>query len=105
MLQVLSILTAAAFGLPASADAKVSPPAVGAVVADFRLKDIHHRPRSLDDFKGKRAFVVVFVDTECPIANLYVPTQIELHREYAESGARVRTVLLEGRIVFDDTAR
>ena len=62
--------------------------AVGAVVPDFSLKDIHRRPRSLDGFKDKKAFVVVFVDTECPLANLYVPTEIELHRKYAGQGVQ-----------------
>ena len=59
------------------------------MVPDFSLKDIHRRPRSLDDFKDKKAFVVVFVDTECPLANLYVPTLIELHRKYAGQGRAV----------------
>jgi len=61
---------------------------VGAVVPDFSLKDIHRRPRSLDGFKDKKAFVVVFVDTECPLAELYVPTQIELYKEYAGKGVQ-----------------
>jgi len=51
VLQVLTIFMAAAFGLPDPADAKVSPPAVGALVPDFRLRDIHRRPRSLDGFE------------------------------------------------------
>ena len=42
-------------------------PGAGAKVADFSLKDIHRRPRSLDDFKDKKAIVVVFLDTECPL--------------------------------------
>jgi len=79
---------AAALGFLAPADTRVSPPAVGAVVPDFSLKDIHRRPRSLDGFKDKKAFVVVFVDTECPLADLYVPTQIELHRKYAAKGVQ-----------------
>ncbi len=58
------------------------------MVPDFSLKDIHRRPRSLDGFKDKKAFVVVFVDTECPLANLYVPTLIELHKEYAGKGVQ-----------------
>ncbi len=88
VLRLLAILTATAVGFPAPDEAKVSPPAVGAVVPDFSLKDIHRRPRSLDGFKDKKAFVVVFVDTECPLANLYVPTQIELHKEYAGKGVQ-----------------
>ena len=88
MLRSLAILTATAMGFPAPDEAKVAPPAVGAVVPDFSLKDIHRRPRSLDGFKDKKAFVVVFVDTECPLANLYVPTLIELHRKYAGKGVQ-----------------
>src|SRR5262249_12042927 len=88
VLQVLTILTAAAAGLPAPEEAKVSAPAVGAVVPDFSLKDIHRRPRSLAGFKDKKAFVIVFVDTECPLANLYVPTEIALHREHVDKGAQ-----------------
>ena len=80
---------AAALGLPAPADAKVSAPAVGAVVPDFSLKDIHRRPRSLDGFKDKKAFVVVFVDTECPVANLYVPTADRIAPEVRRQGGAV----------------
>ena len=73
MLPVLTLLTASALGFAAPADAEVSPPEVGAVVPDFSLKDIHRRPRSLGGFKDTKAFVVAFIDTECPVANLYVP--------------------------------
>jgi peroxiredoxin len=83
VLGVFTILTAAALGPSATAALKASPPAVGAAISAFTLKDIHRRPRPLDGFKDKRAFVVVFVDTECPVANLYYPTLSELHREYA----------------------
>ncbi len=40
-------------------------------------------------YKDKKAIVVVFVGTECPLANLYVPTLIELHKEYADQGRAV----------------
>ena len=88
MQQVLTILVAAAFGFLAPAEGTVAPPKVGAVLPDFSLKDIHRRSRSLGDFNDKKAVVVVFVDTECPLADLYVPTEIELHRKYAEKGVQ-----------------
>ena len=66
---------------PAAKDQQVA-------VADFRLPDIHRRRRSLADFKDKKAFVVVFVDTECSISNLYVPALIELHKQYGEKGVQ-----------------
>jgi peroxiredoxin/mono/diheme cytochrome c family protein len=68
------------------------PPAPGAIVADFSLKDIHRRPRSLDGFKDKKAFVVVFIGVECPLANRYVPTLIQLHKEYADKGVQFLAV-------------
>ena len=83
-----ALLMAATVAL-APADAKVSPPAVGAVVPDFSLKDIHRRPRSLDGFKDKKAFVVVFIDTECPLANLYVPTADRTAQEVRRQGRAV----------------
>ena len=57
-------------------------------VSDFRLVDIHRRPRSLDDYKDKKASVVVFLDTECPLANVYVPTLVELYKEYGDKGVQ-----------------
>jgi len=88
VLGVFTILTAAALGLFAVAGVKPSPTEAGAAVPGFSLKDIHRRPRSLEGFKGKKAFVVVFVDTECPVASLYYPTLIDLHREYADKGVQ-----------------
>ena len=88
MLQVLTMLTAATVGLLDPTAAKLAPPAVGSVVPDFSLKDIHRRPRSLESFKDGKVFVVVFVDTECPMANVYIPTLIALHKEYADKGVQ-----------------
>ncbi len=88
MLPILTMLTAAALAVAAPGDAKVSPPEVGAVVPDFSLKDIHRRPRSFGDLRGAKALVVVFVDNECPVASLYVPTLVELHTEYSKKGVQ-----------------
>jgi thiol-disulfide isomerase/thioredoxin len=74
--------------LPDAPAAKLAPPDPGAAVSDFTLPDIHRRPRSLAGFKDKKAFVIVFVGTECPLANLYIPTLIELHKEYAGKGVQ-----------------
>src|SRR5258707_738383 len=76
---------------PAKASAK-EPPSIGSKVASFTLKDIHRRPRALDGFKDKKAFVVAFIGAECPLANLYVPTLLELHKEYAAKGVQFLAV-------------
>jgi peroxiredoxin len=73
--------------LPGAPHEKAAP-AVGARVADFSLKDIHRRSRSLDDFKDKKLIVVAFLDTECPLANLYLPTLIDLHKDYSARGVQ-----------------
>ncbi len=88
MLPVLTLLIASATGLAAADDPKAAAPAPGAVVPDFQLKDIHRRPRSLAGFGEKRALVVVFLDTECPVGNLYVPTLIDLHKQYEARGVQ-----------------
>src|SRR5438270_7730291 len=84
----LATLLTVALGFAHPAAAKLAPPAPGARVANFTLKDIHRRPRSLDGFKDQKAFVLVFVGTECPLANLYMPTLVALHKEYAGKGVQ-----------------
>lgn len=57
-----------------------------ASIKDFKLYDIHRRQRSLSDFTDKKGFVLVFVGTECPVANLYLPTLTRLHETYSSKG-------------------
>jgi peroxiredoxin len=88
VLPVLTIVMTAVVGLAAPAAGKVAAPAPGAVVPDFSLNDVHRRPRALADYKDKKAVVVVFVGTECPLANLYIPSLTELHKAYAGKGVQ-----------------
>jgi thiol-disulfide isomerase/thioredoxin len=54
---------------------------------DFRLTDPRTKATvSLADFKDKKAVVVVFLGTECPINNAFVPVLIQLHKEYEPKG-------------------
>src|SRR5579883_2083701 len=55
-------------------------------VPQFMLKDTTGKGWSLNDQKAKKAIVVVFVGTECPINNAYMPRLAELHKEYAPRG-------------------
>ncbi len=52
-------------------------------VADFTLKDTRGQAVSLATFKDKKAVVVVFIGTQCPINNLYQARLIELYKEFA----------------------
>ena len=47
---------------------------------------VTQRPVSLYGFAGKKAVVLVFLGTDCPLANLYGPRLAELHREYRGKG-------------------
>jgi peroxiredoxin/mono/diheme cytochrome c family protein len=56
-------------------------------VADFTLKDVAtDRTVSLYSFIGKRAIVLVFLGTDCPVGNLYVPRLVELNHAYKAKG-------------------
>jgi peroxiredoxin len=56
-------------------------------VPDFRLKD----PRDGKEYTlegGHKAALVVFLGTQCPINNDYLPELVRLHKEYADRGVR-----------------
>ncbi len=56
-------------------------------IANFSLNDVTSgQSVSLYSFIGKRAIVLVFLGTDCPVGNLYVPRLIELNRAYREKG-------------------
>src|SRR5436309_15815599 len=62
---------------------------VGQTVADFTLKD----PRDdqevrLADLKDKKAIVVVFLGTECPVNNAFLPVLAALHKQFAGEGVQ-----------------
>src|SRR5207247_3157269 len=57
-------------------------------VLSFALKDVGGRAISLADFKDKKAVVVVFTGTECPVNNSYLLRLKELHDVYADRGVQ-----------------
>src|SRR5262245_4360367 len=58
----------------------------------FSLKDAGGREVSLADYKAKKAVVVVFIGTECPVNTYYMPRLKELHEKYAASGVQILAV-------------
>ncbi len=54
----------------------------GVKVSEFRLKDATGRLRSLAEFKERKALVLVFIGTECPVANSYAESLAGLARRY-----------------------
>ncbi len=68
------------------ADTK-APPAegkVGRTVGPFSLPDVSGKAVALKALSsGKKAVVVLFLGTECPVNNAYSPRLAELHKDYA----------------------
>lgn len=60
-------------------------------IADFTLKSIDNQNWSLQQQKNK-ATVVVFIGTQCPVNNAYMPKLVELAKEY--QGKDVRFVAI-----------
>ncbi len=59
-------------------------------VAPFTLKDPRDQSEvRLSDLKDKKAIVVVFLGTECPISNQFLPELAHLHKEYSERGVQL----------------
>src|SRR5262249_18300617 len=67
--------------------AEKSSPAIS-----FSLKDVHGHEVALTDFRDKKAVVVVFTGTECPVNKYYMPRLKELHGKYAPRGVQFLAV-------------
>src|ERR1700733_4094959 len=74
------VLTVAA--VKAHAAPSVSP--LGKRIERLALRDVLGTARSLDDWKDKKAIVVVFLCTECPLARQYGPKLGEMAEKYAD---------------------
>src|SRR5688572_26181466 len=73
---VLSVLT-----LVASLRAEPGLPA-------FRLKDADGKAWSQEDLRDARAVAFVFLGTQCPVNNAYLPRLVELNARFAAQGVR-----------------
>ncbi|HEV2970568.1 MAG TPA: redoxin domain-containing protein [Pirellulales bacterium] len=57
-------------------------------VPNFVVKDSAGETRALAEYGDKRAVVLVFVSTECPIANEYLPIVDQLAKKYADQSVQ-----------------
>jgi peroxiredoxin len=64
------------------------PAGADKTIAAFTLHDTAGKAVSLSDYKDRKALVVVFLGTQCPINNQYAPRLAELHKEYAGKGVQ-----------------
>jgi peroxiredoxin len=81
-----AVLLAGSMAIPASA----GPLALGDKLTPFTLKDAAGKDVDLGSFKGKKALVLIFVSTECPVSNGYNERMAALGKDY--SGRSVMVV-------------
>lgn len=62
---------------------------IGKTVDDFTLSDHLGTKHSLSEWKEKRAVVVVFLGTECPLVKLYGSRLVELANRYREKSVQI----------------
>jgi peroxiredoxin len=55
-------------------------------VDDFTLADTAGKTHALKDYRDRKAVVVVFLGTQCPINNAFLPRLAELHKTYSGKG-------------------
>jgi hypothetical protein len=94
-----SASTAVADGASSAAESKQSTPAkIGDKLAPCKFTDIRYLPRTLSDFASdkdpiqKRAFVLVFTNTTCPIVQRYLPKLKTLDATFSKQGIQFLAV-------------
>jgi peroxiredoxin len=80
----LAIATLAVASLAGSAAA--APIAIGDKLAPFTLKDAAGKDVNLAAFAGKKAVVLAFIATQCPVSNAYNERMAAFAKEYEAKG-------------------
>jgi peroxiredoxin len=91
-LQGMAILFAAIVSMaftPRGAIAERRPALPGQTIDAFTLNDSFGAKRSLSEWKNRKAVVIVFLGTECPLAKLYGKRLAELDKEYGPQGVQI----------------
>ncbi|WP_422930192.1 redoxin domain-containing protein [Singulisphaera sp. PoT] len=84
---VVGILAlATTLGSARGAEAPPLDRGVGQRVSNFTLEDVSGKKISLYGYRGKKAVVVTFIGTDCPVGNLYIPRLVEMNKEYKDRG-------------------
>ncbi len=90
MKRLTSLCALIALAGPVAAD--TPPTNLGKQITPFTLADTHGKPVALTDFQDRKAVVIVFIGTECPIGNAFLPTLARLNATYAPRGVQFLAV-------------
>ena len=75
-----------------------------AVRAAFALTDAAGKEHSSSEWKGKKAVVLFFIATECPVSNFYSPDFARIARDYEGKGAVTYGVHCDDDVTADRAA-
>lgn len=84
----IALISAISFSAsPASAESSAEPAnIIGRQIENFTLRDYRGREHSLAELADRKAVVLAFLGTECPLAKLYSPRLEQLSQEYGPRG-------------------
>ncbi len=89
---------AAAHATQTGSDQRLAP------TRDAVLLDRWGRHRSIQEFSGYEALVLVFLGIDCPVANLYVPQVLQLEQELRSRGVQFLAVYPHAHETLDEIA-
>ena len=82
--RIALLMAALAAGLGRGTARADAPARIGEVVTDLRFKDIRGLVRSAADLGRKRAYVLVFVTTDCPLVRRTLPKLVDFDVAYRD---------------------
>jgi peroxiredoxin len=74
------------FLLAATVPASGAPVAIGDILVPFSLKNYDGKEVNLASFAGRKAVVLIFIATQCPVSNAYNTRMAALAAEYSAKG-------------------
>jgi peroxiredoxin len=86
---LLVIVLAAVSSIGRSVSDVPAPPAIGAIIDDFKLADANGKEHSLKSLMGSKGTVILFVATKCPVSNNYNERMEKLAQDYKAKGITV----------------
>ncbi len=75
--------------LTLQAEEPAARPNIGGTIPDFVLPDSTGKLVAWSDFRESRAVVVVFLGTQCPLGNAFVPVLNDLQQRFSAQGVQV----------------
>jgi peroxiredoxin len=86
LILVSALLLNQSYGPKVKADPNnPQPGAIGRKIPNFVLPLPNDKKASLSDFNESKSLVFVFLSTNCPVSNAYIPTLNELSQKYKKS--------------------